>query len=193
MAVSSFNCSVYQGFNFQKDFQGLVGHLVSLKIGGGEALKSDMSVTDPTSENMGTTVKVVGVVSQIFWNGGYADPIQLSFQVSTANKNTVATMQHQTLSNTNVEMKFNIYDYDPDEKKFFKCFHTNDADLKGLIMKAGGELQVNVDMDQSTEVMNPKNFAMGLGVMPQPESQDIHLAMSSSGNFVKKWGVAVDK
>jgi hypothetical protein len=190
MAVSSFNCSVYQGFNFQKDGQDIVGHLVSLKIGE-EELAADMDVTNPTSANMAEYVKVVGVISQIYWNGGYADPINLAFQVSTAVKNKVATLQHQSLSNTEVEMKFNIYDYDPDAKMYYPCFHTDDAVVKGLIMKSGGDLQINIDMDQSMEVVSPKNYAMSLGVMPQPESQDIHLAVSNSDKFVKKWGVAV--
>ncbi|TWI66681.1 hypothetical protein LZ24_02904, partial [Desulfobotulus alkaliphilus] len=109
MAESSFNCSVYQGFNFQKDGQELVGHLVSLTIGD-EEMTADMDVTDPTSANMSEYVKVVGVISSIYWNGGYADPIQLAFQVSTAVKNKVAMLQHQSLSNTEVVMKFNIYD-----------------------------------------------------------------------------------
>ncbi|TWI66665.1 hypothetical protein LZ24_02704 [Desulfobotulus alkaliphilus] len=190
MAESSFNCSVYQGFNFQKDGQELVGHLVSLTIGD-EEMTADMDVTDPTSANMSEYVKVVGVISKIYWNGGYADPIQLAFQVSTAVKNKVAMLQHQSLSNTEVVMKFNIYDYDPDAKMYYLCFHSDDTDLKGLIMKSGGDLAINIDMDQSMEVVSPKNYTMSLGVMPQPESQDIHLAVSNTDKFVKKWGVTV--
>lgn len=190
MAVTSLNCSVYQGFNFQKDSQDMVGHIVALTIGTSQ-LTADLSVTDPTSSNMATYVKVVGVVSHIFWNGGYADPIQLSCQVSTTNKNTIATLQHQSLSNTEIDLNYNIYDYDPDAKVYYKCFHTNGASVKGLIMKSGGELQINVDMDQSTEVVNPKNYTFTLSTMPQPQSQDIQLAVSNTSKFVKKWGVAV--
>ncbi|TYT73904.1 hypothetical protein [Desulfobotulus mexicanus] len=190
MAESSFNCSVYQGFNFQKDGQELVGHLVSLSIGG-EALTADMDVTDPTSANMSEYVKVVGVISQIYWNGGYADPIQLAFQVSTAVKNKVAVFQHSELSNTEVNMQFNIYDYDPDAKMYYLCFHSNETDLNGLIMKSGGELAFHIDMNQSMEVVSPKNYTMSLGVMPEPKSQDIHLAVSNTDKFVKKWGVNV--
>lgn len=190
MAVNSYSCSVYQGFNFQKDAQDLVGHIVALTIGTSQ-LAADISVTDPTSANMATYVKVVGVVSSIFWNGGYADPIQFSCQVSTANKNTIATLQHQSLSNTEIDLNYNIYDYDPDAKVYFKCFQTNDAAIKGLIMKSGGELQMNVNMEQSLEVTNPKNFTLTMGVMPQDISQDIMMAVSNTAKFAKKWGVAV--
>ncbi|MEN6439488.1 MAG: hypothetical protein ABFD97_13015 [Syntrophobacter sp.] len=190
MATNSYNCSVYQGFNFQKDSQDQVGHIVALKLGTSQ-LSADLSVTDPTSANMATYVKVVGVVSSIYWNGGYADPIQFSCQVSTTNKNTLATLQHQSMANTEVELNFNIYDYDPDAKVYFKCYHTNDTAVKGLIMKAGGDLQFNITMDQSTEIVNPKNYTFFLGVMPQPQSQDIMMAVSNTSKFAKKWGVAV--
>lgn len=190
MAQNSYSCSVYQGFNFQKDGQDLVGHIVALKVGTSQ-LSADLSVTDPTSANMATYVKVVGVVSSIFWNGGYADAIQFSCQVSTTNKNTIATMQHQSLSNTDVEVNFNIYDYDPDAKVYFKAFHTNDAAVKGLIMKSGGDLQLNVNMEQAMDVMNPKNYSFVLGIMPQPTAQDIMMAVSNTSKFAKKWGVTV--
>jgi len=190
MAVNSYSCSVYQGFNFQKDGQDIVGHIVALKVGTSQ-LSADLSVTDPTSANMATYVKVVGVVSSIFWNGGYADPIQFNCQVSTTNKNTLATLQHQSMANTEIELNFNIYDYDPDAKLYFKAFHTNDAAVKGLVMKEGGELQMNISMDQSMDIVNPKNYSFFLGVMPQPQSQDIMMAVSNSAKFAKKWGVAV--
>ncbi|MCU0571733.1 MAG: hypothetical protein MUC41_01955 [Syntrophobacteraceae bacterium] len=190
MAENSYNCDVRQGFNFEKDAQAWVGHIVGLKIGT-QQLSADMAVTDPTSANMGTTVKVVGVVSNIFWNGGYADPIQFNCRVSTTNKNSIATLVHQSLSNTEVDLKFNIYEYDPQQKAYFKCFHTNDADIKGLIMKSGGDLQVSVDMDENMDVVSPKNFSFTLGVMPQPSAQSVQVAVSTSAKFAKAWGVAV--
>jgi len=188
MAESSFNCSASQGFNFQKDEQVIIGHLVSCKIGD-TALKSDIEVTDP--ENNSSAVKVVGVMTGIFWKGGYADPVQLSCQVSTNNKNTIATMTHKSMSNTAVTFKFNIYDYDPKQKKYYKCFHSNNADLDGLIQKSGGQLAIAIDMDASSEVVSPKNFSFNLGVMPMDKDMQIHLAVSVSDKFAKKWGVAV--
>ena len=190
MAANSYSCSVRQGFNFEKDAQVLVGHINSLSIAG-SALKADISATDPTSANMATTVKVMGIVSQIYWAGGYADPIQFSCQVSTDNKNTLATLQHSSLSNTEIEVKFTIYDYDPSAKKFFKCFFSDDAGSKGLIEKSGGTLALSIDMDQSMEVTNPKNYTFSLGVMPKEVDQSIHMAVSDSAKFVKHWGVAV--
>lgn len=188
MAESSYSCSVSQGFNFQKDQQILVGHIVSCKVGN-DQFDADLNVADP--EDSSKTVKVFGVVSSIYWNGGYAEPVQFSCQVSNANKVKIATLTHKSLANTEVLFKFNIYDYDPKEKKYYKCFHANDTELKGLVQKSGGELAMAIDMDQSMEVVSPKNFAFNLGVMPQDLNMEIHLATSLSDKFVKKWGVEV--
>ena len=49
MAALSYNCSVSQGFNFVKDSQTLVGHIVSCQIGD-ESFDSDIQVQDPEGE-----------------------------------------------------------------------------------------------------------------------------------------------
>ena len=188
MAESAYNCSVNQGFNFEKDAQLTVGHLNYLKIGEQE-YSADISITNP--ETVTEELKVVGVLSQIFWNGGYADPIQFSSQVSTANKNLLATLVHTSLANTEVLMEFTVYEYDPEQLKYFKCFHCNDVQLKGLINKTDGQLEIEMGTEQNPEVVSPKNFTLNLGVMPQDEDQALHIAVSTDGKFAKKWGIAV--
>ena len=190
MAELSYSCSVSQGFNFQKDEQSTVGHLVECKIGD-KKLKNDLQVTDP--EDNTKKIDVVGVLSGIFWNGGYADPIQLSCQVSNANKITIATLTHKSLANTAVTCKFDVFDFDPKKKKYYKCFHTNKKDLKGLIFKSGGNLAMDIEMDQSMEIVSPKNFGFTLGVMPEEQKgeQQVHVAVSVSDKFAKQWGVPI--
>jgi len=189
MAEISFSCDVSQGFNFQKDAQDKVGHINTIKIGDKD-LAVDMTVTNP-EELAGDKVKVIGVVSDIFWNGGYADPIQFSCQVSNANKKELSVLTHSDLSNTTIEFKFTVYDYDPEKKKYFKTFHSGDNVLKGLIEKQGGELSITIDNDASPEVESPLNYAMSLGVMPEDTEQETHLAFSVDANMVKRWGVTV--
>lgn len=187
-AESSYSCSIRQGFNFEKDAQILVGHLDYLKIGDKE-LNADFRITDP--EDVSNLKHVVGVLSSIYWKGGYADPVQLSAQVSTDNKNTIATMLHKTMFNTEVEFSFTVYDYDPKQKAYYKAFHSDNVKLKGLVLKSGGELAMHIDMDQSMEVVSPKNYVFTLGVMPQDIKQEIHLAVSVNDKFVKQWGIEV--
>ncbi len=189
MAEVSYSCDVSQGFNFQKDQQTLVGHINKLKVAGKE-LAADMAVTNPEKVT-GDKVKVVGVASGIYWGGGYADSIEFSCQVSNPNKKTMSVLTQMEMANTMVEFVFTIYDYDPDEKKYYKCFHSNDAVLKGLVLKSGGSLSISIDLDQSQEVVSPKNFTFSLGIMPEDLEQDTHLAMSVSDKMVKRWGVTV--
>lgn len=190
MAELSFNCSVSQGFNFQKDQQPVVGHINTLKIGDQE-IKADLNVTDP--EDVAKTVTVVGIANSIYWAGGYADPVQFSCQVSTASKKLLATLQHKSLSNTEVVFKFTIYEYDPTAKKYYKCFHTEGKDVNGLIYKSGGSLAMNMYTEESREIPSPKNYTFALGVMPQDKDMALQMAVSVTDKFAKKWGVEVVK
>jgi hypothetical protein len=189
-AESFYQCSVNQGFNFEEDQQDFVGHINNISIGGSD-LESDLSVTDP--EDVGNKVKVFGVVSNISWRGGYADPILFNSYVSTENKNTIATLLHSDLSNTEVKLEFTVYSFDPNEKKYYKAFHSDGARLAGLVNKSRVyELDMYIDMDQSTEVMSPRNYLFVIGIIPEDyDSQEIHLAVSPSDKFVKQWGVTV--
>lgn len=189
-AETSLAASVSQGFNFQKDAQDNIGHINYLKIGDTE-MDSDLNVTDPM--NIRNYVKVFGVASSIYWKGGYAEPIQFSAQVSVPNKNKLATLQHKSMANTEVEVQFTFYSWDPRSKSYYQAFHTNAVKVKGLVLKRGGSLAMNIAMDQSSEVVSPKNHTFTLGVMPQDTNMELYLAFSSSDKLVKKWGVAVGK
>ncbi len=189
MAETSFSCDVSQGFNFKKDAQDIVGHISKLKIGDKD-MEVDLAVTNP-EDLAGDKIKVVGVASDIYWEGGFAEPIQFSCQVSNANKKTLAILTNTEMSNTSVEFAFEVYDYDPDEKKYYKAFHTDGAAIKGLVQKSGGSLSIAISTDQSMEVMSPNNFTLSLGVMPEDTEQETHLAFSVSDKVVKRWGVTV--
>jgi hypothetical protein len=95
------------------------------------------------------------------------------------------------MSDTTAQFDFTIYDYDPDEKKYYKAFHTNAVLLKGLVEKAGGRLSIEIDSQQSEEVISPKNFTLNLGIMPEDLKQETHMAMSVTDKLVKEWGVTV--
>ncbi len=189
MASTNLSCDISQGFNFQKDAQCLIGHLTELKIGDTD-YKKDLNVTDPTKVD-GDKLKVVGVISNIYWEGGHANPVLVNCRVSTDNKQGSILLQHKSLSNTEVSYAFVIYDYDPKEKKFYPCFHCDSKALKGLVAKNGGELDLAIDIDQAGDVVSPKNFNFFVGIMPSEKEQEAHYAVNVNAKFVKKWGVTV--
>jgi len=135
MAEISYSCDVAQGFNAQSDAQSIVGFLTDLKIGDTQ-FAIDLNVTDP--EDVESELAVVGVISDIYWNGGEAEPIQISCRVSTQNKNGAIELVQRTLLNTSVGFSFVIYEYDPQAKKYFPCFHTGGETYEGLVLKEGG-------------------------------------------------------
>lgn len=197
MASSFYNCSIRQGFNFEKDQQFLVGHLVSITIGT-QKLDIDQTLTVPTesfaSGGEADTTKgkaVTAVISTISWEGGYADPVYISCQLSNENQKKVSVMLHTNLLDNTIVFKFNIYAYDPIAKKYYLAFHTGDTDMKGLIYKTGGDLSLTMDPDPHGEVVSPMNYQMNIGIMPQPEAQVLKLAVSDTDKFAKTWGVTV--
>ncbi|MEY3288162.1 MAG: hypothetical protein RLZZ419_404 [Pseudomonadota bacterium] len=195
MASSQYSCSVRQGFNFEKDQQVLVGHLVSMTVGG-TALVADENLTIPTAafstgSAVTTSTAVVGVISDISWEGGYADPIYMNVQVSNENQKTLSVKTHTSLLDTTVVFQFNIYAFDQVAKVYYLAFDSNATNMNGLIFKQGGDLSLSIDPDPSHEVKSPMNFALSIGIMPQNTAQVLNLAVSNTDKFVKTWGVTV--
>jgi len=188
MAVEQHSCDVVNGFNFKRDVQNAMGHLKALTIGQ-EAIEANMEVISPETGDM---VTVVGIISDIYWEGGDAHPISISCQVSNSNKVLLTELTGDTLHDTSVEFDFDIYEYDPapDQRKFYKCFHCNDEAVKGRLEKdQGGRLAIEVARDASHEVESPLNFAMQFAVNPEEIEQVLHIAHAVQSNKTSRWGV----
>jgi len=187
MPSLNYSLDVFQGFNYKKDKQTKVGFITKMKVGTDE-LAVDITCKDPL--NPATDLKVVAVLSQLMWETGTTDPVLFSGQICTNNKNKLAELGLKGLTNIEVVFQFICYDYDPTAKKYFKCFHAQDTDMKGLIQKQGADLMLQVADDVATEVQSPRNFAMTIGVKAQPISQALVVAVADQKNIVKQWGVA---
>lgn len=180
-------CDVYQGFNFKKDKQTTVGFVTSIKIGDVQ-LTADTKVKDPLAPT--TDLSVVAVLNHAMWETGVTDAVYLAGQISTANRQSVALLTIMDLTKIEVLFKFTTYEYDPLQKKYFKCLDKDDAELKGLVEKNGQDLNLSVADDASTEVQSPINFSFQIGIKPQPVAQTIHISTGEGKNVVKAWGIA---
>ena len=187
-AELSINCDVVQGFNFSPGQTTPVGHLTYLKIGG-TTFASDLDVTDP-EDPVGDSMGVAGVMDDIYWAGGPSYPIQFTVRLSTANKNIATVLTHTELASTEVLFRYNAYDYDAGQGRYYKAFHTNSVTLAGYIESSGGDLQIFIDTDQASDVMSPANFAFTLSVMPANVAQVLHRAVSVGSLWTSPWGVA---
>jgi hypothetical protein len=185
--MPSFNRSldVYQGFNFKKDKQSTVGILLTMKIGGKE-LKADLE-TIKNPEKPSEDLKAVAVLNQYQWDTGATDSMYFSGQISTSNRQTLAMLILNDLTSIEVEFSYTLYQYDPLEKKYFKCSFHKSA-LKGLVEKSGDELKLMVADDPDEEVPSPQNFTFQIGIKPQPQEQQVTLASAPQMKVEKKWG-----
>lgn len=179
---------VYQGYNFKKDKQSTVGFITKLKVGTKD-LSADQVCKDPT--NPTTDLKAVAVLSDVLWETGVTDAVYLSGQISTANRQEVAQLAYLDLSDISASFQFSVYEFDPLAKKYFKCFHSSDADMNGLVEKRGDELNLSVSDAASTEVQSPENYAFNVGIKPKPEAQALQLAVGETQKFAKSWGLKV--
>ena len=185
MPSFSRSLDVYQGFNFKKDHQSNVGILQTLKIGGKEVKPDLETIENP--EKPTEDLKAVAVLNHYAWDTGATDSMYFSGQISTANRQILAMLVMQDLTNIEVEFSYTIYQYDPLEKKYFKAnFHK--GALKGLVEKNGNELKLNIADDPSDEVASPQNFTFQVGIKPQPSEQQVTLASAPAMKVEKKWG-----
>jgi hypothetical protein len=147
---------------------------------------------NPATPDLPPDQHVVGVLSTYGWSGGMADPMALRFNVANVNKTKLAEMLHLTLLNTEVELDFLVFDYDPLAERYYEALRPHLVRLKGLVMREGGVLQLFV-REEGTEVVSPRNWAVDLRVVPQAIDQEVYVALAAdpSQSLLKQWGVAI--
>jgi len=177
---------IKQAFDWERDSQVPVGHIVSLTIGE-KVFTADFLLYDPVAK---AERKCVGVVSGSEWSGGHGDFVKMTFQISTKNKQELAMLLHKELTSTLVKCKFDVFEYDPLEKKYFASFTSTDAELEGIVLKDGGKLQLVLTKEPNETVKSPENYQVELSFVPEPKAQAITLATALGKTVVKKWGIA---
>lgn len=186
--IKNMACDVLNAFKFNDASQTIVGHILELEFTtSGTALKADISVTDP--ENPGSKVKVVGVLSNIHWEGGATDPLLLDGRLSYDDNQGLF---QQGLSakdgGTDIKIKFVIYKYDPKTKKYFKCFHS-DNPLECVITMG---TETDVSQDIARDIPEPKNVPFNMTLSPKSGSEQmLSLAFSTELKITRDFGIVM--
>ena len=194
MAQIKIRSDLFAAFNFSSDTKKPIGHLSALKIGGEQGkFDASLSIQNPEKpiDGQAGTEKVVGAITAIRWDGGYADPITLTCQVNAHNKTIATTLLHQGITNTSCDFSFSIYEYDHDSAtpSYYKSFFC-EAELNGLIEKNNGVLEMDVDSEPSEVVTSPRNYELYLSIMPKDgDTQTIKYAVAKSSVIAKGWGL----
>jgi len=190
MAQFSCDCNVKQAFAYERDQQVPFGHVLSLKVGDKE-FDVDLSSKNPITDD---DVKCVGIVRKVSWDGGYTDPIDITFMISTANKQMLQGLLHSSLKSTVINIQYDVYDFDPigggDAGVYFKSFYSNDTELIGLLKKDGGKLSIELNKEPDGDVLSPMNYECHIVFNPKPQEQAITIATADQQNVVKRWGSA---
>lgn len=164
-----------------------MGLVTKLKIGDKE-LAADQICKNPTAPT--EDIKAVMVLDQIHWQGGNSDPIAISGLISVPNRQIVAALNSgSSRTDTGVTCQFVVFDYDYDASKeapkYFKSFHTNDTDIKGRVQP--GSLMIRHEPVLADGM--PVTYYIQFGFKPVEQlAQDLHHAVSASGNMVAPWG-----
>jgi hypothetical protein len=193
MPASKAKCDVKQAFDYEKDQQKSVGHILSLKIGDLELAK-DLELTKPLPAQKFPKQKVVAAIEELTWDGGAASPMSCTCWISVHNKQKISEVLHTALGKTDVYFNFVVWEYDSVKTDFFQTFFPADeVDLKCLLVKEDKNLQLQLDEESgpNSEVTAPEIWKLTFKVRPQSQAQNIKLATKSGAPFVKTWGITV--
>jgi hypothetical protein len=180
-------CDVVQGFNLRKDAQAKVGFLTKLRVGK-QTFDADFACKDP--ENNQSDKKVVAVLSHLQWSTSPTDPVKMRGYLSDDARKKLVTLLMTDMSDLSVDYQFDVYTYDYDEKKYYKCLTSKDTDMNGLLFKeGGGALSCSVQEEPNMSVQQPRNYLMDITVKPEAKQQAIHYSTSVSGKLVLNWGL----
>jgi hypothetical protein len=135
-------------------------------------------------------LRAVAVLSHVLWETGVTDAIYFSGHVSATNKQRIAELIYQGVTNVSVTFAFVVYAFDQAGQPavYARCFHSDDAALQGVLEKHGEDLSLSIADDPSDEVPSPRNFVFQLGVKPFPAAQVLHLAAGAGRTLAKPWG-----
>ncbi|WP_444893555.1 hypothetical protein ACJJIE_03405 [Microbulbifer sp. TRSA001] len=204
MAAEVHNLSVLQGFNAAKDDQSPYGHMTKMIVGK-KTLEQNIEVPDFCGIDGGSDAgsvekisKTAGILESVYYSGGYADPIEISFYTSYENRTILDLLRKRDMECTDVDFELFCARYDPVAGKYFKAMHTNANFNKGEIKKVYNgssdttELAIDVAQESTDIIQTPELFRVCIEISPKPTAQQFHLAVSESAKYVKPWGVKTD-
>ncbi|MGJ3494683.1 hypothetical protein ACR9PT_08895 [Piscirickettsia salmonis] len=181
-------CNLQQGFNFNRNNQSRIMHVKSLTIGT-VALNPDFEVIDPTTGNKSP---VVGVGSYLGWYQQKTSPLFMRLYSSHTNTADLSSYVSHSMDNTSVSFEVELFEYDPNAKKYFKAFHCDAQAMQGEILcDSRGKLAGSIEKEPSPLVQSPLNYQINFGFSPAPEEQLFITQTSNTIKVCNAWGVTV--
>ena len=141
------------------------------------------------------TMKVVGVLEKLAWNGGVGDPLSLDFWVSQQNAMQLKASQQSTLTTTKVDqLGFWVANYDQETKVWYDgAYPVSAATVSGILSPRDNPLlSVNLAGSPVKSGVDVMAYKVSMQVAPGPNTQyTMQFATSSSRAANKPWGLVV--
>lgn len=167
------NITVDDTANFKHDNRRLVGHLVSLKVGG-EELKPDFNFVNPM--NPSERVPICGMITFAQWNKRPGGLLLLEGRIPSANQGILQDAIDSGDKSAECEFNLNVYKYDYTTKSYYKCFHTDDKSIQGQLSE---ESPSTVADELGEEYRQIANHRYVLAIIGSDEKDELlHIAYS---------------
>ena len=189
MSQIAIDMNIHQGINFNKTIQDRVGYITKLSIGK-KTLNPDISVAkidDPSGDQT-----VVGVLMNCNWDGNPSGPLGFFGVLSDKNKKEIKLLTAESLVDRTVKVEFECWAYDSEKRNYFKAFHSNDQQIDGELVLAGGAagtVDLWVEELPIPDVPQPALYQCGFSLTPDPKEQQLHYAVDTGAKIVRAYGV----
>lgn len=184
MSVIEAYCDASETFNFQDDSEKRVGHITQLVFPSlNKALIPDLSLYNPTSTDKREMVSAA--IDSLRWEGASGDPVEIRGYISAQNKALLQEILISVTESIEIELGLIIYEYDFDEKKYFKRFYIN----KGSVQLVLSEIQVADDSSYHIKKPRVFEFRMTLVSKENAPAQEVGFAFCAKGTqFTRQIG-----
>lgn len=191
-----FACDWRFGFNLQPKGKATVGYLLFWSGCGGLNLARDVEVWNPFDSAgqtivQGATVKCVGLLESLKYEGGDDDPIRITAYVSKGTAADVRSKLARPLPSTKLKLTWYIVGYDDERKGWFEGALVRDnAKVDAVVDTADGEVQMFIASEGTriSETLDMKVYKLEFQVVPAPgKSALLEFATGPAQRIVKKW------
>jgi hypothetical protein len=195
----NFQCDWRLGFNLQTGLKGTVGYLLSWSGCGGLNLKRDIEVWNPFSTPgqkvvSGRTIKCIGLIERLSYEGDPTDPIRIKAYVSKGTAADIRARRARPLTNPRLKLAWYIISFDESDKLWFETAYVKDPKLADAsIDSTGGNLQLFVDSKATriSDTLDIGVYGFEFQVVPASKKKcTLEFANGSKLRLVKQWGTS---
>jgi hypothetical protein len=178
------------GFDMDPNAHSTVGYLTQFQIGS-TTLAADITIEKPAAQTTLQKVTVVGVMSELEWDGAPTDPMTVGLQFSQENEQTMLSYLGTNPASVVLRFAFAVMAWDPAADSWYTAFSSPSlGPISTAPVVSNGKIQVSVSTTgvvakDGTEVLAyPMTFSAAAPSTAQVLSQQT----SADDGIARVWG-----